>query len=60
MAVEAAAIVGDDAGGLLPAMLQGVEAERGHGRGVADPPHAEDAALLVHLVVITWLVAHRV
>ena len=50
--VEAVAVVGDDAGGFLAAMLERVKAEGGDGRGVGDAPDAEDAALLVQLVVI--------
>ncbi len=49
--VEARAVEGDDAGGFLPAMLQGVQAERGDRGGVGDVPDAEDAAFLVELVV---------
>src|SRR5436190_888651 len=53
MGVEDGAFVeGDDAGGLLAAMLQGVQAERRQGGGVGGVPDAEDAAFLVELVVI--------
>src|SRR5699024_7953903 len=41
----------DDAGGLLAAMLQRVQAERDIGRRVVDAPDAIDAALLVQRVV---------
>ena len=44
------AVVGDDAGGLLAAMLQGVQAERGQGRRVLVAEHAEDAAFLAERV----------
>ena len=46
LGVEVGAVVGDDAGGLLAAMLQGVQAERGQGRRVLVAEHAEHAALL--------------
>ena len=46
LGVEVAAVVGDDAGGLLAAMLQGVQAERGQGRRVLVAEHAEHAAFL--------------
>ena len=46
LGMEMRAVVGDDAGGLLAAMLQGVQAERGQRRGVLVAEHAEDAALL--------------
>ena len=49
--MEVGAVVGDDAGGLLAAMLQGVQAERGQGRGVLVAEHAEHAALLAQRVV---------
>ena len=44
--------VGDDAGGLLAAVLQRVQAEGDEGRRVLDADDAEDAALLVQLVVV--------
>ena len=44
--------VGDDAGGLLAAMLQRVQAEGDEARGVLHADHAEDAALLAQLVVV--------
>ena len=50
--VEAPAVIADDAGGLLPAVLQRVQAERGYGRRIDDVPDAEDAALLVQRVII--------
>ena len=46
LGVEVGAVVGDDAGRLLAAMLQGVQAERGQRRRVLVAEHAEDAALL--------------
>ena len=36
LGMEAFAVEGDDAGRLLPAVLQGVQAERGDRGGVAD------------------------
>ena len=47
-----AAVVGDDARRLLAAMLQGVQAERGQGRGVLVAEDAEDAAFLAQAVVV--------
>src|SRR3546814_9817802 len=41
-----------DAGRFLPAMLQGMEAKRNHGRGGLSAPHTEYAALLAQLVVV--------
>ena len=51
LGVEVGAVVGDDAGGLLAAMLQGVQAERGERRGVLVAEDAEHAALLAQAVV---------
>ena len=50
--VELLAVEGDDAAGLLAAVLQGVQAERGQRGGVGMAEDAEDAALLAQLVVI--------
>ena len=44
--------VGDDAGRLLAAVLQGVQAEGDEGGRVLDADDAEDAALLAQLVVV--------
>ena len=44
--------VGDDAGGLLAAMLQRMQAEGDEARRVLHADHAEDAALLAQLVVV--------
>ena len=46
----ALAVEGDDAAGLLSAMLQGVEAEGGEDGGVVAPEDAEHAALVAHAV----------
>ncbi len=46
------AVEAGDAGGFLAAMLQRVEAERDEARGVVGAPDAENAALLVQLVVV--------
>src|SRR5690606_38840352 len=51
MGVELPAVVGDHAAGLLSAVLQGVQSQRGERGGVGRAPDAEDAALLVQLVV---------
>ena len=45
-AVEAAAVEGDDAGGFLAAMLEGVQSERGDGGGLGVAEDAEHAAFL--------------
>jgi hypothetical protein len=45
-------VVGDDAAGLLPAMLQRVQAERHETRRIRHAEHAEDAAFLAELVVL--------
>jgi hypothetical protein len=50
--VEALAVEGGDAAGFLAAMLQGVQAQGGDGRGVADAEHAEHAALQAQGVVL--------
>ena len=49
-AVEARAVEGDDAGGFLAAMLQGVQAERGDGGGFGMAENAEHAAFLAQRV----------
>ena len=45
--VELGAVEGDDAGRFLAAMLQGVQAERHHGRRVRPAENAEHAAFFV-------------
>src|SRR5260370_42400822 len=50
MIVELPAVEGDDAGGLLATMLQGVQAERSVGGGVGSPVDAQQRTLLVKLV----------
>ncbi len=50
--MEHAVVVGDDAGGFLAAVLQGVEPERHDGRGVVVPVDAEDAAFLAKRVAV--------
>jgi hypothetical protein len=45
-------IMGDDAAGLLPAMLQRVQAQRHETGRIRHAGHAEDAAFLAELVVI--------
>ena len=49
-AVKPGAVEGDDAGGLLAAMLQGVQSERGDGGGVGMAENAEHAAFLAQRV----------
>ena len=46
LAVKPGAVEGDDAGGLLAAMLQGVQSERGDGGGFGVAEDAEHAAFL--------------
>ncbi|GAA0031436.1 hypothetical protein BwSH20_55860 [Bradyrhizobium ottawaense] len=48
--VEAAAVVGDDAGGFLAAVLKGVQTKRGDGGGVRVTIDAEDAAFLAQRI----------
>ena len=50
--MEAHAIMRDDAGGLLAAMLQRVQAQGRDRRRIRDIPSAEDAAFLMRLVII--------
>ena len=58
--VEVLAVEADDAGGLLPAMLERVQAQGRVGRGPAMAVDGEDAALLVELVVVEGrAVTHR-
>jgi len=44
LGAERAGMAGDDAGGLLPPVLQGVKAKRGKRGGRGVPVNAEDAA----------------
>ena len=50
--MEDAAVEGDDAGGFLAAVLQGVEAERDDRRGIRVAVDAEDAAFLAQGVAV--------
>ncbi len=59
MGVEVLAVEGDDAGRLLPAMLQGMQPEHGVRRCLADAADAEDAAFLPQMIVIQWIGADR-
>ena len=52
LGMKAAAVEGDDAGGLLAAMLQGVQPERRDGGGVGMAEDAEHAALLAQPVTV--------
>ena len=52
LGVEAAAVEGDDAGGFLAAMLEGVKAERRDSGGVGVAVDAEDAAFLAERVAL--------
>ena len=49
--MELAAVIGDDAGRLLAAMLQRMQAERDDGRRVLPAENAEHAAFVVEMVV---------
>jgi hypothetical protein len=48
--MKAAAVIGDDAGGFLAAVLKGVEAERRDGGGIWVAVDAEDAAFLAQRI----------
>ena len=50
--VKSGAVEGDDAGGLLAAMLQGVQSERGDGGGLGVAEDAEHAAFLAQRVAL--------
>src|SRR5262245_38904734 len=50
--MEPLAVEGDDAGGLLTAVLERVQAECGDGGGVAVPEYAENAAFLAQAVPV--------
>ena len=50
MRAELLAVIGDDAGRFLAAVLQGVQPERGQRRRVGMTKHAEHAAFLVEMV----------
>jgi hypothetical protein len=52
MRVELVAVPAGDAGGLLAAVLQGMQPERRQRRRLRVAEYAEDAALLVQLVVV--------
>ena len=58
--VEAGAVERDDAGGLLAAMLQGVQPERGDGGGVGVAEDAEHAAFLAQRVAFQIEVSRSV
>ena len=64
LGVELLAVEGDDAAGLLAAMLQGVQAERGEGRRVLVAENTEDPAFLAESVVavaqIAWALKLRI
>ena len=57
LGVELLAVEGDDAAGFLAAMLQGVQAERGDGRGIGVAEDAEDPAFLAESVVAVAQIA---
>ena len=49
--IELASVAGDDAGGFLAAMLEGVESEVGELGGLFVAEHAEDATVVVEVIV---------
>jgi hypothetical protein len=52
LGVKAFAVIGDDAGGFLAAVLERMQAERGDGGCVGVSENAEDAAFLAQAVGI--------
>ena len=54
VAMDAPAITGRNSGAFLSAVLQGMEAERGVGRGIRSPVNAEQRTLLAKLVQVVW------
>ena len=60
LGVEALAVEGGDAAGLLAAVLQGVQAERRDGRGVGDVEDAEHAAFHAQRVVVGLGIEHGI
>jgi hypothetical protein len=52
MGMEALAVEGDDAGGFLAAMLEGVKTENGVGGGFLDAVNAYNPALFLEMVVV--------
>ena len=52
MIVEMSAVEGDDAGGLLAAMLKRMQAKRGVGGGIGSAVDAEQRTFLVKLVEV--------
>src|SRR5215470_16033156 len=66
LGMEALAVVGDDAGSFLAAMLEGVQSERRDRRSIRVAEHTEHAALLTQPVILEAVcvgsfdrVAHR-
>ena len=55
MGVELLAVIGDDAGRLLAAMLQRMQAERGQRRRVGMAVDAEHAAFLVQMIGVAGI-----
>ena len=52
LGMETLAVERGDAAGLLSAMLQGVQAQRGEGRGLGGVVDAEDPALQARRVIV--------
>lgn len=59
MGMELDAVIADDAGRFLAAMLEGMEAERGVGRGLRMAEDPEDAALFLEVVVVEGMGGQR-
>ena len=51
MRAELLPVIGDDTGGFLAAVLQGVEPKRGQGRRVGMAINPENAAFVVEVVI---------
>jgi len=58
--VQVCAIAGDDAGGLLAAMLEGVEAEIGEIGSFGMAENAKDTTLVVEMIVEVVVYFHAI
>src|SRR5690348_4314479 len=59
MGVKLLAVVGDDSGRFLAAMLQGMQSQRGQGRRIGMPVNPENAAFLPEMVVVPGVGGHH-
>src|SRR5258708_39609597 len=57
--VELPTIIGDDAGGLLAAMLQRVQPQRSERRRIGVPIHPEHAAFFMEMIGVQGIVRHH-